>query len=122
MIELIFNVYNIAVVALGGTATLWCANKYKETQSRPLLNCLPGVFTSLGLLGTFLSICISLHGLGNINSAVVDNTGKTLAQVQAAGSQNLDIMKIIPQFGITECLIQYKCSVHTPPSHAIRSG
>ena len=28
----------------------------------------------------------------------------------------------IPQFGITECLIQYKCSVHTPPSHAIRSG
>ena len=29
---------------------------------------------------------------------------------------------ILPQFGITECLIQYKCSVHTPPSHAIRSG
>ena len=28
----------------------------------------------------------------------------------------------LPQFGITECLIQYKCSVHTPPSHAIRSG
>ena len=28
----------------------------------------------------------------------------------------------IPQFGITECLIQHKCSVHTPPSHAIRSG
>ncbi len=30
--------------------------------------------------------------------------------------------KIKPQFGITECLIQHKCSVHTPPSHAIRSG
>ena len=29
---------------------------------------------------------------------------------------------LLPQFGITECLIQYKCSVHTPPSHAIRSG
>ena len=29
---------------------------------------------------------------------------------------------ILPQFGITERLIQYKCSVHTPPSHAIRSG
>ena len=28
----------------------------------------------------------------------------------------------LPQFGITECLIQHKCSVHTPPSHAIRSG
>ena len=30
--------------------------------------------------------------------------------------------KGLPQFGITECLIQHKCSVHTPPSHAIRSG
>ena len=28
----------------------------------------------------------------------------------------------IPQFGITECLIQYKCSVNTPPPHSIRSG
>ena len=28
----------------------------------------------------------------------------------------------IPQFGITECLIQYKCSVNTPPPHAIRNG
>ena len=27
----------------------------------------------------------------------------------------------IPQFGITECLIQYKCSVNTPPPHSIRS-
>ena len=29
---------------------------------------------------------------------------------------------IIPQFGITECLIQYKCSENTPPPYAIRSG
>ena len=28
----------------------------------------------------------------------------------------------LPLFGITECLIQYKCSVNTPPPHAIRSG
>ena len=28
----------------------------------------------------------------------------------------------IPQFGITECLIQYKCSENTPPPYAIRSG
>ena len=31
-------------------------------------------------------------------------------------------VEILPQFGITECLIQYKCSVNTPPPHAIRSG
>ena len=30
--------------------------------------------------------------------------------------------KKIPQFGITECLIQYKCSENTPPPYAIRSG
>ncbi len=30
--------------------------------------------------------------------------------------------QFLPQFGITECLIQYKCSVNTPPPHAIRSG
>ena len=34
----------------------------------------------------------------------------------------LPLLQSIPQFGITECLIQYKCSVHTLPSHAIRSG
>lgn len=31
-------------------------------------------------------------------------------------------VQIIPQFGITECLIQYKCSENTPPPYAIRSG
>ncbi len=31
-------------------------------------------------------------------------------------------VKNIPLFGITECFIQYKCSVKTPPPHTIRSG
>ena len=31
-------------------------------------------------------------------------------------------LSFIPQFGITECLIQYKCSENTPPPYAIRSG
>ena len=30
--------------------------------------------------------------------------------------------EVLPQFGITECLIRYKCSVNTPPPHSIRSG
>ena len=37
----------------------------------------------------------------------------------------LDFSKLlhkVPQFGITECLIQYKCSENTPPPYAIRSG
>ena len=42
-------------------------------------------------------------------------TELTLTDTQA-------IVERLPQFGITECLIQYKCSVNTPPPHAIRSG
>ena len=98
MSELIFNIYNILVVVIGGATSLWCYNEYKRTHSRPLLNCLPGVFTSLGLLGTFVSICWSLHGIGSVDLSFVDNTGKTLAEVKAAGNgQNLDIMKIISE-------------------------
>ena len=37
---------------------------YCQNKSRQLLNCLPGLFTSLGLLGTFVAIC---NSLGNIN-------------------------------------------------------
>ena len=33
---------------------------YRKTKSRQLLNSLPGLFTSLGLLGTFVAICNSL--------------------------------------------------------------
>ena len=51
---------NLIVIALGIVAWWWCNKKYKETKSRPMINCLPGVFTSLGLLGTFISICWSL--------------------------------------------------------------
>ncbi len=40
-------------------AVIYCFNK-----SRQLLNSLPGLFTSLGLLGTFVAIC---NSLGNIS-------------------------------------------------------
>jgi 4-hydroxybenzoate polyprenyltransferase len=33
---------------------------YRKKRSRQLLNSLPGLFTSLGLLGTFVAICQSL--------------------------------------------------------------
>ena len=37
---------------------------YRKYKSRQLLNSLPGLFTSLGLLGTFAAIC---NSLGDIN-------------------------------------------------------
>ena len=93
MIGLIFNLPNFLVIVGGGFTWYWCNKKYKSTKSHALLNCIPGVFTSLGLLGTFWSICYSLHGLGGVQPELIDNTGKTLAEVQAAGSRNIDIMK-----------------------------
>ena len=96
MIDLIFNWWNLAVLTLGSIATYWCKKKYDETKSRPLLTSLPGFWTSLGLLGTFGAICYSLHDLNNIPE-VIDNTGKTVAEVKAAGGQGLDIMKIISE-------------------------
>ncbi len=96
MSDLIFNGYNLFVLAVGLLVTFLCYNRYVKTKSRPLLNCLPGVFTSLGLLCTFVSICYSLHGLGQESTdIIIDNTGKTLAEVKASGTNNLDILKII---------------------------
>lgn len=47
MIELIFNWPNGIVLVFGLIASIVCNNKYKKTKSRALLNCVPGIFTSL---------------------------------------------------------------------------
>lgn len=97
MLYLIFNWWNFVVLMLGGGATYWCQKQYAVTKSRPLLTCLPGIYTSLGLLGTFCSICWSLHDIGSVSPEVIDNTGKTLAEVQATAGQTIDITKIISE-------------------------
>ncbi|MBP3516981.1 MAG: hypothetical protein J6K31_00940 [Parabacteroides sp.] len=94
MIDLLWNEWNLIVLSIGLLATFWCKKKYDDTKSKPLLTCLPGVWTSLGLLGTFCAICLSLHGL-DANSEVIDNTGKTLAEVKTEGGQVINIMQII---------------------------
>lgn len=114
MLDLIFNWGNGLVVAGGTAIAMFCFKEYKKTHSRALLNCLPGVFTSLGLLGTFLAICISLNGLGGNEVEVVDNTGKTLAEVKAAGgTQNIDIMKIISELipAFTSSIVGLICAL-----------
>lgn len=97
MIELIFNWPNGIVLVFGLIASIVCNKKYKKTKSRALLNCVPGIFTSLGLLGTFCAICWSLYGLGDAPTEAIDQTGKTLKEVKLAGGQNIDIMKIISE-------------------------
>lgn len=97
MLNLIVNIPNLAVILFGGGITWWFYKEYKKTKSRALLNSLPGVFTSLGLLGTFWSICTSLYNIGSkVNvGPVIDNTGKTLREVAVTSNQNLDIIEII---------------------------
>ena len=97
--DLIVNRYNIAVIVIGGAVWLWFYFEYKKTKSRALLNCLPGVFTSLGLLGTFISICSSLHDIdsipGNINS--VASTGGQVFNIKAI------IEELVPAFTSSIC-------------------
>jgi gas vesicle protein len=64
--ESIFNIYNYIVVFGGGIIAIGLWFVYKKTHSRPLLNSIPGIFTSLGLFGTFMSI---VFALGNIKES-----------------------------------------------------
>jgi gas vesicle protein len=64
--ESIFNIYNYIVVFGGGIIAISLWFVYKKTHSRPLLNSIPGIFTSLGLFGTFMSI---VFALGNIKES-----------------------------------------------------
>ena len=114
MFDSIFNWGNYLVLLGGTTISIFCSCWYKKTHSRALLSCLPGVFTSLGLLGTFLAICISLNGLGSEEIEVIDNTGKTLAEVNAAKTtQNIDIIKIISELipAFTSSIVGLVCAL-----------
>ena len=63
------------------------------------------MFVGLLLLGGCMWAHAQTDGSGRIGQSVPMTVGQ-----------------LLPQFGITECLIRYKCSVNTPPPHSIRSG
>lgn len=50
-------------------AVIFLVIYFKYYKSRQLLNSLPGLFTSLGLLGTFVAIC---NSLGDINQDTLE--------------------------------------------------
>lgn len=84
--------FNAIVIIVGWKYWKYCQKKYQETKSRQLLNSVPGIFTSLGILFTFISICVSLGGISD--APTVDNVGKTVAEAQ---SSDIDIIAIIRQ-------------------------
>ncbi len=63
------SILNISVLALGLISTLVFLVLYFTTlKSKQLLNYLPNVWTSLGILGTFIAIVYSLEDLQNSSS------------------------------------------------------
>lgn len=117
-----WNYLNNWMLGVGLVISTGCFFYYKKTHSRPLLTCLPGVWTSLGLLGTFIAICLSLHDLKGDDKAkdsqgeksgevVSDNSSDTISQeednpatdsgvgktVKEDSGDNINIINIIRQ-------------------------
>lgn len=103
LMKILSNIFSgWGVLALGLLIAYWFYRRYTKTKSRQLLNSLPGIFTSMGLLGTFCAICYSLGSeIQSMPTEVTSNIGKTVAEA-GLDSSNLDIRdiiyKLIPAF------------------------
>lgn len=51
------------MLAISIGITLLLCLRYWKTGSRPVLNYIPSVWTSCGILGTFVALCLSLNGV-----------------------------------------------------------
>ena len=103
LMKILSNIFSgWGVLILGVIIALVFYGHYNKTKSRQLLNSLPGIFTSMGLLGTFCAICYSLGSeIQAMPDTTVNNIGKTVAEA-GLNSTNLDIRdiiyKLIPAF------------------------
>ncbi len=95
------GIFNLLVLVIG--IKLWkkIERIYKVTHSRQLLNSVPNIFTSLGILFTFVSICFSLSDVSSAN--VVDEAsrvGKTVGELHDNGGIDLPsiVKNLIPAF------------------------
>ena len=87
------NWWNGIILALDLVVSIFFYFLYKKTKSRNLLTAMPGLFTSLGILGTFGAICSSLAGI-SAEQAIVSTVGQTVEQA-AKATGNLDLKRII---------------------------
>lgn len=63
-LHIIKDPLNIGVLILGGAASVWAHHFYaKKIQSRAVLSYLSNIWTSLGILGTFIAIVSALGGI-----------------------------------------------------------
>ena len=87
------NWWNELILSLDIIVLIVFSFYYKRTKSRTLLTSMPGLFTSLGILGTFCAICYSLAGISAEPIASSD-LGMTVAEATKA-SGSLDLRRII---------------------------
>ena len=86
------NAYDWITIVVGLTVTAIFYHRYFNVyKSQQLLNSLPGIWTSLGLLFTFVAICSSMQELQNTPS-IESIEGEVLKKV---GSTSINITKII---------------------------
>ena len=88
------NWWNGIILTLDVVVVILFIHQYKKTKSRNLLTSMPGLFTSLGIFGTFGAICYSLAGISSEPEAV-SNFGKTIGEVAKSSSGSLDLKEII---------------------------
>ena len=74
IIKIIFNPFNLSVIIIGLLFSYYIYKESNKYKSRQLLNYLPNVWTSLGILGTFSSIVYSFESSNvdwtNVNQLV----------------------------------------------------
>lgn len=88
------NWWNAIILTADIILAIWFVTRYHKTKSRALLNSMPGILTSLGLLGTFGAICSSLAGISVVPATDAERFGKTVAELSAS-SGDLDLKRII---------------------------
>ena len=89
------NWWNAVILSLDIIVVMVFLYHYNKTKSRNLLTSMPGLFTSLGILGTFGAICQSLAGISTDTAVSLPQVGMTVAEATTSAHNSLDLKEII---------------------------
>lgn len=88
------NWWNALILSLDIIVVVVFLYHYNKTKSRNLLTSMPGLFTSLGILGTFGAICYSLAGI-SVDSATTLEEGTRVTEALSVAPSALNLKEII---------------------------